>query len=362
MIKLLKSATSVFLVIILCGCSTLIHDDDQKSEGTNQVSQFSTDKYLIKEINQILNENDFNGSIYIKYKGRMLLNETQGFKNAQGDSVDTKTMYLMGSSQKFVTGLIVKKLEDKNLIDRNQFVSYYLPQFKGMKITVKNLLMHRSGLRPYHITHEYKGIDGTVATIANNGMNPAFAKVYRYNDANYIILAKIIEVVTKKTYKQNVYQYIIDPLQLKNTGFYDDKVKQPYFAEAYNTSLLFNSSIKPYGLDQYEGAGNMYISAPDLAKLSSAFYHNRIFNSEETKLMRTNIDGNKQPYRYGFNVKDGYLRLRGYFFSQEVMCWFNNKLTIAIVSNKVDKEKVKKNEIRLRAIYTLLDRASNEEK
>ena len=56
-------------------------------------------------------------------------------------------MYLIGSTQKFTTGLILKHLELSNKININDPVTKYLPWFKTNKtITLKDLMLHRSGL------------------------------------------------------------------------------------------------------------------------------------------------------------------------------------------------------------------------
>ncbi|KAA1042527.1 beta-lactamase family protein [Macrococcus equipercicus] len=351
----------VVLCLVLASCSLAPFNFNQAkenskeaSDGNNQFSSNPGDQQAIKEINAILKQENFKGTLYIKNHNKVLMNEAVGEKNYKGEQLGTESMFLIGSSQKFLTGIIVKKLEDKGLIDRNQLVSFYLPQFYGMNMTIKNLLMHRSGLMPYRMTKKYRGLDATVNTIAENGMNLSLYNTYHYNDANYIVLAKVIEQVTQKTYKENVYQYIINPLKLKRTGFYDDKLLQPFFAEGYRTKFMMKTPIKPFGLDQFDGAGNIYMSAADMATLADAFYHNQLFSSQETNLMKTSIDDNVQPYRYGFNVKKNYLRLRGYFFNQEVICWFNNNLTIAMATNIAKPSKTKNNEQSVLKIYNIL--------
>lgn len=42
-------------------------------------------------------------------------------------------MYLIGSAQKFTTGLILKKLENENKVNINDSVTKYLPWFETTK-------------------------------------------------------------------------------------------------------------------------------------------------------------------------------------------------------------------------------------
>lgn len=43
-----------------------------------------------------------------------------------------------------------------------------------------------------------------------------------YNDGNYLVLAKVIEEVTGKSYAENYYTKIGDPLKLQHSAFYDE--------------------------------------------------------------------------------------------------------------------------------------------
>ncbi|GGA99333.1 protein FmtA [Macrococcus hajekii] len=367
--KIITRTSLLVLSMALSGCNILPSNETAtqtkgessetqvkapQSKPAMKIETNEADKKAVAEIKEVLKAQDFNGTIFIAKNNKVIMNEALGQKNSDGDPLQPDNMFLIGSSQKFLTGLVVRKLEDEGLINRNQQLSYYLPEFNGFDITIKNLLMHRSGFLKYETSQDYLGLDKTVDIIRQNGVDPAFHNVYNYNDANYIVLAKVIEQVTKKSYKENVQHYLIKPLHLSRTGFYDDKELQPYFAEGFTHNFGFDNRVVPYGLDQFDGAGNIYMSAQDMGLLARAFYDNKLFSADETTLLKTNVDDNAQPYRYGFNVKRGYLRLRGYFYNQEVICWFDKRFTLAIASNKIDPKKAKHNEENLLKVYNIV--------
>ncbi|MGF2033593.1 serine hydrolase domain-containing protein, partial [Staphylococcus aureus] len=95
-------------------------------------------------------------------------------------------MFLIGSAQKFSTGLLLKQLEEEHKININDPVSKYLPWFKTSKpIPLKDLMLHQSGLYKYKSSKDYKNLDQAVKAIQKRGIDPKKYKKHMYNDGNY---------------------------------------------------------------------------------------------------------------------------------------------------------------------------------
>lgn len=58
-----------------------------------------------------------------------MLDKGYGYQNISSKKSNANTMYLIGSTQKFTTGLILKHLELSNKININDPVTKYLPWF-----------------------------------------------------------------------------------------------------------------------------------------------------------------------------------------------------------------------------------------
>ncbi|MGO2174895.1 MAG: serine hydrolase domain-containing protein, partial [Staphylococcus equorum] len=152
----------------------------------------------INAIHQYLEQVNFNGTAAVFERGQLKLNKGYGFKNFETEEKNrADTLYLIGSSQKFTTGLMLKQLENEQKININNTVNQYLPWFKTSKpITLNQLMLHQSGLYKYKASTSYKNLDSAVQSIQQRGIEPKFYNKNRYNDANYLVLSRVIEEVT----------------------------------------------------------------------------------------------------------------------------------------------------------------------
>ena len=66
----------------------------------------------INAVNQYLEQTGFNGTMAIFERGQLKLNKGYGIKDfANNEHNHADSMYLIGSAQKFITGLMLKQLE-----------------------------------------------------------------------------------------------------------------------------------------------------------------------------------------------------------------------------------------------------------
>ena len=98
---------------------------------------------------------------------------------------------------------MLKQLELEHKVDLNAPVTKYLPWFKTDKeITIKDLMLYKSGLYKYEASTNIKNLDQAVLSIQKRGIDDKVYHKHSYNDANYLVLAKVIEKVTgNHTYK-----------------------------------------------------------------------------------------------------------------------------------------------------------------
>ena len=149
-----------------------------------------------------------------------MLDKGYGYQNISSKKSNANTMYLI-DHQKFTTGLILKHLELSNKININDPVTKYLPWFKTNKtITLKDLMLHRSGLYKFSANPNTKSLDGAVHDIQRRGINSKYYHKHLYNDANYLVLAQVIEAVTHHSYVENYYKFLAEPYHLEHSAFF----------------------------------------------------------------------------------------------------------------------------------------------
>ncbi|MCI2947394.1 beta-lactamase family protein [Staphylococcus caledonicus] len=297
----------------------------------------------IKNVDTYLNNIHFNGSVTILKNGQLMLDKGWGCQNIKsGKKNSPNTMYLIGSAQKFATGLILKKLEIEHKININDDVTKYLPWFKTSEpITLKDLMLHRSGLYKFKANPKTKSLNGAVHDIQHKGINDQYYHKHFYNDANYLVLAQVIEVVTHKSYTQNYYERIGQPYKLEHSAFFNEKAYKHNMATGYKVVKNKIKRTKPNILDQYYGAGNLYMTTHDMVKLVNHLQHNKIFKQSITTPLLQVFGSTAYPeaYRYGFYVTPQYDRINGVFFGQTFTVYFNQQYVVVVASNKVDRSK-----------------------
>ena len=178
---------------------------------------------------QVLETKDkFMGSISIAENGKIIYAKTIGKSDLETNTLaTTNTKYRIGSISKIFTScLIFKAIEEKKL-DLNQTIDSYFPSIENAKkITISNLLNHRSGIHNFTNDPEYllyntqaKSEKEMVDLIAKSKSDFEPDSKAEYSNSNYVLLSYILEKTYKKPYKEILNTKIIKPLGLKNTYF-----------------------------------------------------------------------------------------------------------------------------------------------
>ncbi len=274
-------------------------------------------------INSFTKKNNFNGTILIEQNSKTIYKKSFGFANLSfkiPNATDTK--YKIASITKAFTTVLVLQLFEQKKIDLEKSINTYLPDYKGAggeRVTVKMLLNMTSGMRNMD--------DGlTLESALKNGM-PLYQKPYTsddmlakfcsdtlvnesgsnfdYNNADFIILGKIIEKISGKTYEQNLKEKILQPLQMTNSGLLSqekivDNLADTYF---YRDDLKMLVNDLPVYINNWYAAGAMYSTVDDILKFSNALFDGKLLKQETLKQMFTSGLG---EYGYGVWVYKNY--------------------------------------------------------
>ncbi|SCS51126.1 serine hydrolase domain-containing protein [Staphylococcus caeli] len=317
------------------------HKNDNHSKHLKTIVDQSDPK--MEEINNYLKQVEFNGTAAVYVNGKLKLNKGYGIQNFEENKENrADTLYLIGSAQKFMTGLMLKQLVNENKINMDDPVDKYLPWFKTKKpITLNQLMLHKSGLYKYKASPSYKNLTEAVHAIQHKGIENKFYNKNRYNDANYLVLSSVIEAVTHQSYVENFKKRIAQPQHLDFTAFFDNENLQSYMANGYKKDNVLGNPVKqiPNVLEQYYGAGNLYMSPSDMGKLILSLQQNKIFSSQITNpLIHESLTSQyPQPYRYGFYSFGDKNRINGGFFGQVFTSYFKENKTYILSNTKAGR-------------------------
>ena len=169
-------------------------------------------------------------------------------------------IFSLASLTKPVTAAAVLMLVEEGRIRLTDPVSQFIPEFKDLKvavtpsqtvpasrsITIRDLLTHTSGLvAPPRIPTEPAATLATV--IPRFGAEPLeFQPGSRWTYSNTVAfdtLARIVEIVSGKTYDRFLRDRIFEPLGMKDTAHVLDAAQKPRFARRYD---VVPGGLKPF--------------------------------------------------------------------------------------------------------------------
>jgi len=266
-------------------------------------------------------KHSFNGTILVEEKSRTIYHESFGVAErafAVPFTLDTK--FKIASITKLFTAVLILQLYEQGKLDLHAPIRRYLPDYAGQgaeRVTVHHLLNHTSGIENFDQIKSYeeavtKGIESyqlphTTAELlskySSGKLVREVGKEFDYNNADYIILGKIIESITGRSYDETLRQRILGPLQMKASGLLYQQEIVPGLAPTYmkvdDARPLIND-LPVYPQNWY-AAGAMYSTTGDLLKFSQALYGLRLLKPESLKLM---LAPGLDEYGYGQWVRD----------------------------------------------------------
>lgn len=165
-------------------------------------------------------------SVVIGRHGRIVLSKGYGtLDTATADVVTDSTLYDLASLTKVIaTTTAVMILVDEGRIDLDAPIHDYLREWSDEgdrgRITVRNLLLHDSGLPPFApLWRVARGRTPFLERIAATALDAAPGEQTAYSDFSAILLGMIIERVSGQSLDSFVEDRVFGPLQMRETGF-----------------------------------------------------------------------------------------------------------------------------------------------
>lgn len=101
-----------------------IHKKQIQNKQAQQKLTSTKSFHESNDIDKYLKSKGFNGNITIYKNNRPIMSKAYGFRDVENGIVnDAKSMYLLGSANKFITGLMLRELEEQGVININDNVN-----------------------------------------------------------------------------------------------------------------------------------------------------------------------------------------------------------------------------------------------
>ena len=277
------------------------------------------------------------------------------FSRAYGKASDTQPRatadqpYQIASISKQFTAAALLLLEDDGRLSLDDKVAKYMPEVSGAEaITLRQLLDHTSGLRDYW-PQDYSFAamarpttpQGIVERWAKGPLDFAPGSQWQYSNTGYVVAGMIVEKVSGQPLLAFLDRRVFQPLGMRVIS--QDKAIGAGFPQGYGRYALGPvRAVTPAAPGWLYAAGEMAVSAADLAKWNIARIERRVLPADDWQAQETPTklnDGTSTDYGLGVRVvtPDGRRMIEhsgeSVGFLSENMVFPDQKTAITVLTN-----------------------------
>jgi len=260
----------------------------------------------------------FNGSVLFAVKGTIIYQKVFGYRNLKKkEPLQVGDAFQLASVSKTITSTAILQLFDKGLLNLTDTIQQFIPNFpaKYKGVTIDYLLSHKSGLFEYWYFNdkewrkgrEFLNYEKLFAAIEEKqpGVNFLPGRRYNYNNLNYVLLARIVEIISKQSFSEYLEEHIFQPAKMSNAFVFDandstSTSKKKVIGHYYGT--------RQYLLEYPDGVygdKGIFASTGDLLNFDQALF-NGVLLKDSTLLLATTKKHERlhdcDNYGYGWRV------------------------------------------------------------
>jgi CubicO group peptidase (beta-lactamase class C family) len=295
----------------------------------------------------------FSGAVLVARGDEVLLARAYGEASkdfAALNRVDTK--FNLGSMNKMFTAVAIAQLVEQGRLRWDSPLSDFLPDFPtpeaARTVRIHHLLTHTSGLGSYFNRSFQEGSRARWRTVEQTmelaqGDSLAFepGSRWQYSNTGFLVLGRIIEVVTGQDYHDYVRTHIAARAGMENTDAYELDHVNPNLAVGYekvfsDAGFEFRNNIFQHVI-RGGPAGGGYSTVEDLFRFARALRDGRLVRPETLALLTSpRPELNSPRYGYGFGINaDGSVGHTGGFdgISSALAIFPDSDHTVVVLSN-----------------------------
>lgn len=287
------------------------------SGGANAALDAAATRRIDRGVEQVMRRFNVPGATVL-----VLQHDRQVYARAYGQrdmeqrlAVRTDTPFEIGSITKQFTAAAIVQLQEAGKLKLDDPLARYLPDAPhAHEVTLRQLLSHTSGLHDYFDGPEQEvdalvtqpiAFDRLIARIAGRPLDFAPGSRWSYSNTGYLLLGRVIEVVSGEPYGDYVRRHLLAPLDMRHTFTLADTARLDGMAVGYRheNGVLRRS---PYFHPDWSGAAGFLVSTlDDLARWDRGLVEGRVVSKAGYIEMMTparTTEGNSADYGLGLFV------------------------------------------------------------
>lgn len=311
-------------------------------------AQVSDQQALSAFLRPLIERHIFSGSVVVARGGQTIAEEHAGLANRELlVPVTAATRFYVASVTKSFTAAAILMLRDGGALSLDDQIRKFMPDFPHGEVTIRQLLTHTSGFQHpvfypdyYELAKRSYTPAEAVALFKDRAViGPAGAQ-RRYSDYNYIVLARIVEIVSGKTYGEFLSDRIFRPQHMETAGNHVGWSEMvPNRASGYQPIAIADfQNARYYDYSIGTGASSLYMSAEDLSRWIAALGEGRVLGVKSTQelvgtsegagiLQSRTVAGHRAIALSGWDNVG---------FTSDALYFSDAKLTVVVTSNMND--------------------------
>lgn len=243
-------------------------------------------------VEQACRDGHFSGAIELAERGQALFSQTCGVANHRYDVPNhLLTRFNLASLNKMFTAVAVLQAAEQGRLSLDDTLDQHLagdwlPREQAARISLRQLLTHRSGLGSYFSDAFFQSARDRFSVVADyrwlvKDMQPAFAPGahFAYSNAGYLLLGAVLERRGAGDYFAQVQRQVFDPAGMVGAGHEPMNVPVPQLAMHYAPGRA-GGWIETTWSHVYRAgpAGGGYARVNDLTQFAAALLAGRLLS------------------------------------------------------------------------------------
>jgi len=292
----------------------------------------------------------FNGAVLFINKGEVQLKKSYGYTNfSKKEHLTIHSSFRLASVSKQFTAAGIMLLKEQSKIDFDDLITKYIPNFPYINVSIRHLLNQTSGIPDKYLdlAEKNKGKSSVLTNekainllIENNPkINFTPNEKYEYSNTNYIVLAYLIEVISKQTFEIFMKKELFEPLKMYDTRVWNLMSKDKTFPNKTNSFDRFEEKdLKPSFVDGVAGDGGVFSSINDMEIWDKFWYSNKLMSLDNLKqafIKPKLTNGKLSDYGFGWIINKDMIWHNGQWLGANTVIMRNikNKNCLVILDN-----------------------------
>lgn len=279
-----------------------------------------------KELENLMAQSNINGVVLLKQAGCSAVMAARGWadRNLQ-KPLHVDSVFELASLAKPITAVAVIQLAEKGVLNLEDDLSKWLPNFPYAHIQIIHLLQHTSGLPEYmqllaEHAAEWKGTisNHTVLDLLIQNKPDIYfepGESWAYTNTNYVLLALLVEKATGRSFADYLQEAIFQPLGMEHS-FVATAPPAENMAEPHAYDPIKQQYVSPADLPEYsyvtymkavQGDGSILSNAEDLMAFMEGWQSGKLAGLDTVREAETPVDLGMEGsigYGYGWLVAD----------------------------------------------------------